>query len=86
MPRSVASIDAQIAVLEAKLLEASGPLGVKSMADGNTSIQYQSSAEIMESLNMLWGIRDRLSGDRKINVRGRVTGLPGGPTGSTNGY
>jgi hypothetical protein len=86
MPRSVASIDAQIAVLEAKLLEASGPLGVKSMADGNTSIQYQSATEIMETLNMLYGMRDRLSGDRKINVRGRVVQLPGGPTGSTNGY
>lgn len=86
MPRSVGSIDAQIAVLEAKLLEATGPLAVKSMADGNTSIQYQSGTEIMESLNILYAMRDRLSGDRKINIRGRVTGLPGGPTGSTNGY
>lgn len=86
MPRSVAFIDAQIAVLEAKLLEANGPLGVKSMADGNTSIQYQSASEIMETLNVLWGMRDRLSGDRKISVRGRVIGLPGGPTGRDNGY
>ena len=86
MTIDVGFIDDAIAAYKAKYLAAGGPLGVKSMADGNTSIEYQDATEILDEILRLEAIKSRITGERKINVRGRVTGLPGGPTGRDNGY
>ena len=79
MPRSLASIDAQIAALEAQLAVSASAGSVQSMADGGTSVAYQSTDQIMRMLNALYALRDRLSGERPMFARGRVVGLPGGP-------
>lgn len=80
MPRSLASYDAQIAALESQLAVATSAGNVQSMADGGTSVTYQSIKQIMDTLNMLYMLRDRASGARPMLARGRVTGLAGGPS------
>ena len=76
MPADPATILAQIAAIDARILEVSG---ATQMQDGNTSASFSDIEKLIKARNMLQGLYDRLTGAAPLALRGRVVGLPNGP-------
>lgn len=75
MPRSVALIQAQIDIIEARLASAAS-LDESVSSDG-TSIKQVEYEALNKRLERLYIQRDRASGASPMIVRGRVDGLRG---------
>lgn len=75
MPTPVATLQAQVDALDAQITAISGAV---QMHDGNTSASYSSMLDLIAARNQLQAAIDRLTGVKRLAIRGRVVGLPGG--------
>lgn len=80
MPTPVATLQAQVDALDARIIEIAG---ATQMQDGNTSASFSAINDLIDARNRLQAMIDRLSGRNPIIRRGRVVGLPNGPYGTT---
>lgn len=77
MPTPVATLQAQVDALDARIIELSG---ATQMQDGNTSASFADIEKLIDARNKLQAMIDRLTGTRPMIVRGRLTGLANGPS------
>ena len=75
MPTPVATLQSQVDALDAQIIAISGAV---QLHDGNTSASYSSINDLISARNSLQALIDRLTGKKRLAVRGRVVGLPGG--------
>lgn len=73
MPRSTASIQAEIDVIEARLSAADSL--INSEGSDGVSISYSDRSKLEMRLDRLYVMLDRASGSGPMFVRGRVSGL-----------
>lgn len=76
---TITAIDAAIATLNAELIAGTQPVGVQSMSIAGRSISYSNFEEGIMKL-MQWRMRleeynKRISGNKTMFARGRITGL-----------
>ncbi len=76
MPTPVATLQAQVDALDARITELAG---ATQMQDGPTSASFADINKLIDARNRLQAMIDRLNGTRPMFVRGRVVGLPNGP-------
>lgn len=76
MPTPVATLQAQVDAIDARITEIAG---ASQMSDGNTSASFSGIEDLITARNRLQGMIDRLSGANPLLLRGRVVGLPNGP-------
>lgn len=81
MPTALSTLASQIAAIDAHIIEAAG---ATQMQDGNTSASFSAIDNLIESRNRLQALYDRLSGAKPLFVRGRIVGLPNGPSTQVN--
>ena len=75
MPTPVATLQAQVDALDARITEIAG---ASQLNDGNTSASFGAINDLIDARNKLQSMIDRLSGARPMILRGRVVGLAGG--------
>lgn len=78
MPTPIATLQAQVDAIDARIAEISG---ATQMHDGNTSASFATINDLLDARNKLQTLIDRLNGTRPLMTRGRVVGLPNGPYG-----
>jgi len=76
---TITAIDAAIVNLNAEMVAGTQPIGVQSMSIAGRSISYSNFEDGIEKL-MLWRMRleeyqARITGNKTMFARGRVTGL-----------
>jgi hypothetical protein len=77
VPRSTALIQAEITALEAAIIAILG--GQQSYTANGITVTKANLAQQQTRLDALYAQLDRATGASPMIVRGRVTGLPGGP-------
>ena len=73
MARSVAAIQAEIDILEARLASEDGL--VRSAGSDGVTISYEQRDQLAKRLDHLYMMLDRASGAAPMFVRGRISGL-----------
>lgn len=79
MPTPIATLQAQVDALDARITEMAG---LTAASDGPTSASVANINDLIDARNRLQSMIDRLSGTRPLFVRGRVVGLPNGASAS----
>lgn len=77
MPSSSATLQAQINAIDA-MISNTATAGFTAMQDGGTSASFNSIDKLINARNQLQALLDRITGVKRLHLRGRVVGLPGG--------
>ena len=77
MPTPAATLQAQIDAVDL-LISNSATAGFTSIQDGSTSASFNDIGKLLSARNQLQALLDRITGVKRLHLRGRVIGLPGG--------
>ena len=77
MPTPAATLQAQISALDA-LISNTATAGYTAMQDGGTSASFNDIEKLLRARNQLQALLDRITGVKRLHLRGRVVGLAGG--------
>jgi hypothetical protein len=77
MPTPAATLQAQIDAIDA-MISNTATAGYTNLQDGGTSASFNSIDKLISARNQLQALLDRVTGVKRLHLRGRVVGLPGG--------